>query len=125
MRAARTSYASLICTKYADASGKLPSADLPAVVVKNRSAAGARGVAFTRATLELDAAAAVTLRPGDVRGLRAWVAGEPVDLAGGSAAVDLPAGRHEVVLAVDGSPGRTGLKLVSDGGRWLRPGEGR
>ena len=73
----RTSYASAAgndpaftwAAKYSTVSGSLPTLELPVVAVKNRSAAGSRGIGFARCNLIVETAGVVTLHLNDTSGL--------------------------------------------------------
>ena len=105
-------------TVYATAAGRLPAADLRPVTVKNRSAAGSRGVAFARTTLSVPEGQTATLTFDEPAGLTVWIDGEPADLAG---RVEVDGGSHQVTLAVDTAVRDGGVRLRSDAGTFGVP----
>ena len=86
--------------KYSNVSGNLSPLDLPVVAVKNRSAAGSRGVGFARCYLELETSGTVALKLNNSDGLELRLNGLPVDLQE-SISADLQPGIHRLTFTVD------------------------
>lgn len=85
---------------YSDVQGQLPLESLPGLQVRNRVAAGSRGVAFARTELTVSTAGRLQLRLGDPQGLTLWVNQQPID-ASEVVSLDLPSGTHRLTVAVD------------------------
>jgi putative heme-binding domain-containing protein len=85
---------------YSLVSGALPLADVPGLKIGEGA-----GVVFLQTQLEASAAARVKLELSTTEGLRLWLDGRPLTVAG-SVELDLAAGVHTLTLAVERS-GRT------------------
>ena len=114
----RTSYASAAtepnvfqwAPRIATVKGELPLGELPEIGVKNRVAAGSRGVSFVRCQIEAPADGKVQLKFGDIAGLQAWADDQPINLA---ATVDLTLspGPHRITIVVDRSERNSPVSL--------------
>ncbi|MEZ6124875.1 MAG: HEAT repeat domain-containing protein [Planctomycetaceae bacterium] len=85
---------------YSKVDGTLPVLELPTVSVKNRSAAGSRGVCFARCTLVAETAGDVVLHLNGVQGLELRVDEKPVDLTDQFSIIVTP-GRHRFTFTID------------------------
>lgn len=68
-------------SRWSMVNGSLPLAEVPTVSVRNRSAAGARGVGFARCSLNVETAGTIALQLNDVQGLELRLNDKPVDMA--------------------------------------------
>lgn len=96
--------------------GPLPLADIPTVSVRNRSAAGNRGVGFARCHFNAETAGKITFAINDVRGLELRLNDQPIDVAS-RMVVSIPAGQHRLTFTIDHTQ-RTmpvELEILSDG----------
>ncbi|MEQ9411325.1 MAG: HEAT repeat domain-containing protein [Fuerstiella sp.] len=117
-RLRRTSYASAASDdpafqwkpQYSTVAGSLPLSDIPVVSVKNRSAAGVRGVGFARCLLSAETAGTVVLRLNDVAGLELRVNDKPVDIAE-QMSLNVAAGLHRLTFTVDQTQRTAPLEL--------------
>ena len=87
---------------YSTVSGTLPASDIPVVEVRNRSAAGIRGVGFARTLLNVTSPGQLRLKLNSVDGLELRVGDKPVD-PGQEISISLPAGTHRLTFTVDRS----------------------
>lgn len=87
-------------TRYSRVNGALPDSDIPIVAVRNRSAAGDRGVGFVRCQILLETAGTVALSLNDVSGLELRIGEKPVELQQ-TILLDLPRGSHRLTFAID------------------------
>lgn len=85
---------------YSTVSGSLPIDDIPAVSVKNRSAAGSRGVGFARAYLKVNTSGTVMLNLNSTRGVEMRLNSDPVDIAE-SMSIQLNPGTYRLTLTID------------------------
>ena len=107
-RLRRTSYATAAtddpafkwATRYSRVDGALPDHDIPIVAVRNRVAAGNRGVGFVRCQILLETAGTVAFRLNDMSGLELRIGPKPVQLAQ-KMLLDLPAGSHRLTFSID------------------------
>ncbi len=91
--------------------GQLPLADLGELIVKYRTAPGARGVAFVRLKVEATSAdQTARLQFNDVAGLSAWWGEQPVEL---QPVTELPTvlGENRLTIAVDLAVRRDDLRV--------------
>ncbi|QDU36935.1 Cytochrome c [Maioricimonas rarisocia] len=95
---------------YSRVNGDLPLADLPEIGVRNRVAAGRRGVSFVRCELEVAAGGVGRLVFNDPSGLSGWLGELPLDMAD-SVEVELTEGTHRLTLAIDRSARQTPLRI--------------
>ncbi|MFG0332703.1 MAG: HEAT repeat domain-containing protein, partial [Maioricimonas sp. JB049] len=95
---------------YSRVNGDLPLAELPEIGVRNRVAAGQRGVSFVRCEIEVAAAGPGQLVINDPAGLSGWLGELPLDMAG-SVAVELTEGTHRLTFAIDRSERQTPLNV--------------
>ncbi|APZ93140.1 putative membrane-bound dehydrogenase domain protein [Fuerstiella marisgermanici] len=86
--------------QYSTVAGSLPLNDIPVVSVKNRSAAGVRGVGFTRCVLEAETPGTVVLKFNTVDGLKLRLNEVPVGLFE-TVTLDVTAGQHRLTFNVD------------------------
>ncbi len=85
---------------YSTVAGELPINDIPVVSVKNRSAAGARGVGFARCTLKAETAGSVVLRLNDTSGLEVRQNETPVDVLE-TVTIEVTPGENRLTFTVD------------------------
>ena len=97
-------------TAYSTVAGVLPLSELPEVAVKNRSAAGTRGVSFVRCEIAVTQPSAVNLLFNAVEGLQVWLDEQPVDVSP-ETPVELTAGRHRLTISIDRSVREEGVSL--------------
>ena len=84
---------------YSHVSGELQLAELPEVVVRNRVAAGNRGMSFVRTKFRSDAGE-VNLSLNDATGLQIWLDEKPVDPSE-QLVVPVDKGEHQITIAID------------------------
>ena len=96
-------------TAYSRVDGTLPLAELPNIVVKNRSAAGTLGVAFVRVAFEQTDRGLVPLAWDGVAETSGWVDGQPV-----TPELTLEPGRHTLTLALPQATEVDQLRLTFD-----------
>lgn len=108
--------------RYVSVDGSLPLSELPNVTVKNRSAKGARGIGFSRATLSVADDGPVVLSFGkSLDGLSVWIDEKPIALdAAIVEGVMLSAGEHQVTVSVDGGKREEPLLVEASRGVWLK-----
>ncbi|MEP3478895.1 MAG: PVC-type heme-binding CxxCH protein [Fuerstiella sp.] len=97
-------------TRYSRVDGALPDRDIPIVAVRNRVAAGNRGVGFVRCQILLETAGTVALEVNDVSGLELRIGPKPVQLAQ-KILLDLPAGSHRLTFAINPEKRQEALTL--------------
>ena len=85
---------------YSTVGSSLPLSDLQEIRVRNRVAAGDRGVAFLRFDLEVIQAGEIRLKLNSADGLTIWANEQPVD-SSDVLQLTLPQGTHRITLAVD------------------------
>ncbi|MFY9252210.1 MAG: PVC-type heme-binding CxxCH protein [Fuerstiella sp.] len=85
---------------YSTVSGGLPVMELPVVSVKNRSAAGSRGVGFARCYLSVETPGTVSLKLNSSDGLELRINELPVDLLQ-PISLELQPGLHRLTFSVD------------------------
>ncbi|MEZ6130856.1 MAG: HEAT repeat domain-containing protein [Planctomycetaceae bacterium] len=86
--------------QYSTVSGRLLLEDIPVVSVRNRSAAGVRGVGFARCTLNVETAGTVVLKLNGTQGLELRRNDVPVDLFD-TVTLDLQPGRYRLTFTID------------------------
>ena len=86
--------------QYSMVNGSLPLSDIPVVSVKNRSAAGTRGVGFARCYLQVETAGKVSIRLNDTSGLEVRLNQRPIDVDD-TMTFDVTPGRHRLTFSVD------------------------
>ena len=85
---------------YSSVSGALPISEVPVVEVRNRSAAGSRGVGFARTALNVTSPGRLNFRLNGVAGLELRVDDKPVNLAD-EFQLELAAGIHRFTFTID------------------------
>ncbi|MEW4530678.1 PVC-type heme-binding CxxCH protein [Maioricimonas sp. JC845] len=95
---------------YSRVNGDLPLSELPEIGVRNRVAAGRRGVSFVRCEIEVAAGGSGKLILNDATGLSGWLGELPLDVAD-AMDVELPEGTHRLTFAIDRSERQSPLKL--------------
>lgn len=107
-RLRRTSYATAATddpafqwsTRFSKVNGELPDRDIPIVAVRNRSAAGNRGVGFVRCCLLTETQGTVALQLDDIAGLELRIDEKPVQIRS-TIILTLEAGMHRLTFSVD------------------------
>ena len=97
-------------TVYATVGGYLPVNETPPVSVRNRVAAGTRGVAFARCDIRVTTPGVVVLQLEDATGLQSWIGNRPLTPAS-EMRTELPEGRHRLTFAVDFAVRQSPLRL--------------
>lgn len=87
-------------TRYSQVNGTLPDADIPIVVVRNRAAAGNRGVGFVRCEVLMETSGTVAFRLNDISGLELRIGEKPVQLQQ-TMLFDLPSGNHRLTFSIN------------------------
>lgn len=95
---------------YSRVNGDLPLSELPEIGVRNRVAAGRRGVSFVRCEIEVAAGGQGQLVLNDATGLSGWLGELPLDVAD-TIDVELTEGTHRLTFAIDRSERQSPLKL--------------
>lgn len=95
---------------YSLVSGSLALSDLPELSIRNRSAAGARGMSFVRAKFRSEAGR-IGFHLHDATGLQIWIDETPVDAAKFLSA-NVKAGEHQLTIAIDRSLRKDSLRVV-------------
>ena len=102
---------------YSKVEGGLPLSDIPELRVRNRVAAGTRGVGFVRCELDVTTPGKIALRLGDASALKLWLDGRPVETAE-QTVLDLSRGLHRLTFSVDlasrKQPLRVAIETVPD-----------
>jgi putative heme-binding domain-containing protein len=107
-RLRRTSYQSasgddpayLWAPAYSTVDGSLPLSDIPELRIRNRVAAGAKGVGFVRCELDVTTPGKVALVLKDASALKLWLDGRPIETAE-QTVLDLSRGVHRLTFSVD------------------------
>ncbi|MCA9061665.1 MAG: HEAT repeat domain-containing protein [Planctomycetaceae bacterium] len=86
--------------RYSVVAGTLPLEEIPEVMVKNRSAAGSRGIGFARCYVNVTTPGTIVFRLTDPSGLEIRIDDIPIDPAAELRA-DLAPGVHRITLNVD------------------------
>ncbi|MCA9053957.1 MAG: HEAT repeat domain-containing protein, partial [Planctomycetaceae bacterium] len=89
-------------TAYSAVSGALPLDQLPEVAVKNRVAAGTRGMSFVRCEIEVSQPGEGVLKFNTPVGLQGWLGAQPVELQP-ETPIQLTPGRHRLTISIDRS----------------------
>ncbi len=95
---------------YSHVDGNLTVAELPQLNIRNRVAAGNRGMSFVRTRFTTTAGTA-TFQLNDPVGLQIWIDHKPVDAAKRISA-KLTAGEHQITIAIDQSIRQTPIRLM-------------
>ena len=85
---------------YSRVNGELPLDVLPEVTVRNRVAAGTRGVAFARCELAVTQGGNVELQFGNTKGLTVWMDQKPFNVES-VVTMNLSPGTHRLTIAID------------------------
>ncbi len=96
---------------YSRVDGNLNVLELPQVSVKNRSAAGTRGVSFVRSSFATKVDSTIKLQLNDPTGLQLWLDGNPVD-ATEVIQLEVSSGTHQLTIAIDQSERTAPLKIT-------------
>ena len=80
--------------------GHLPLTDIPPVMVRNRSAAGSRGVGFARCYIDAETAGEVVININSIEGLELRQGQNPVDLVN-TIKLKVKPGRQRLTFTVD------------------------
>lgn len=118
-RLRRTSYATAATNdpafnwlpRFSTVAGLLLMDDVPVVSVRNRSAAGARGVGFARCLVTIETAGTLQLKVNNADGLELRGNERPVDLLDGKATIDVSPGKFQLTFTIDQSKRTTPLEL--------------
>lgn len=86
---------------YSLVNGNLPLTDLPELTIRNRSAAGNRGMSFVRTHFKT-AGGTVAFDVNNPTGLQIWINEKPID-AEARISFEAPAGEHQITIAIDRS----------------------
>lgn len=97
---------------YSHVDGRLELADLPELAIRNRVAAGERGMSFVRSTFTTGNGK-IVLHLNDVTGLQIWLGEQPVEPST-RLELDVPAGEQQLTFAIDRSTRTTPLLLKPD-----------
>lgn len=92
--------------------GQLPLADIPNVSVRNRSAKGSLGVGFARHTLQTTGRSKLKVSVNQTDGLKLIVDGRPIEIASGTATIDVGEGEHRFTWTVDQRARRMPLEVA-------------
>ena len=95
---------------YSQVSGQYPINELPVVAVRNRSAAGTRGVGFVRTVLNVETAGQITLGLNDTAGLQIWLGTQPIDVTE-QISIELTPGQHRITVAINQEERSTPMEL--------------
>lgn len=90
--------------------GDLELNDLPDIRVRNRVAAGDRGISFARSKFEVTSAGSVKFKLNDPSGLQIWIDDQPVKPAQ-EIELELAKGQHQLTVAIDQSARQAALRV--------------
>lgn len=101
---------------YSTVAGNLTMADVPVVAVKNRSAAGTRGVGFARCFVTVETAGTLKLKINGTQGLELRAGELPINLVDDIVTMDVAPGILRLTLTIDQEQRTTPLEIeIIDG----------